>query len=111
MKEDKPQVHIGTIGYVNHKKHTLTEAIKKSLDNKDKNDEYPYKIEEMIINNGGFKMVKGIKNYVGSTILGYRFVLNKNSSKRNRVFKEAKVKNTTMHNKVKVLNKRHNYSK
>ena len=57
-------------------------------------------------------MSKGIKNYVGSTILGYRFVLNKTTSKRIKYSKgNSKIKNSTMHNKIKVLNKRNDYSK
>ena len=64
------------------------------------------------MNSGGFEMSKGIKNYVGSTILGYRFVLNKTASKRNKfVFGESKVKSNPIKSKVRVLNKRHNYSK
>ena len=57
-------------------------------------------------------MIKGLKNYTGSTILGYRFVLDKTTSKRFRYSKgNNRIKNSTMHNKVKVLNKRRDYSK
>ena len=112
MKENKPQVHIGIIGCVNHDKKTLTEAIRIAEDNKDNDDEYPYKTDKMIINNGGFEMIKGFRNYVGSTILGYRFVLDKNTSKRNKYAKgNSRIKSGTIHNKVKVLNKRNDYSK
>lgn len=112
MKE-KPHVNIGTIGHVDHSKHTLTEAIKIVLENtsKEENNECSNKVN-IKVNDGGFNMIKGIKNYVGSTVLGYRFVLDKNSSKKIKYTKgNSKIKNSTMHNKVKVLNKRNDYSK
>ena len=40
------------------------------------------KDEIIVLNSGGIDMIKGIKNYIGSTILGYRFVLDKESSKK-----------------------------
>ena len=41
-----------------------------------------------------------------------RFVLNKTTSKRIKYSKgNSKIKNSTMHNKIKVLNKRNDYSK
>ena len=112
-EKNKPQVHIGAIGRVEHNKSTLIEAIKIVLSNQNNtlNDEYPYKCE-IKENSGGNSMIKGIKNYTGSTILGYRFVLDKNSSKKIKYTKvNSKIKNSTMHNKVKVLNKRNDYSK
>lgn len=113
MKEE-PRVFIGTIGTINHSKHTLTEAIKIVLENntKKEKEEYSYNLDIKTINDGGFDMIKGLKNYTGSTILGYRFVLDKNTSKRNKFAKgNSKIKNSTLHNKVKVLNKRRDYSK
>ena len=114
MKE-KPHVNIGTIGHVNHNKHTLTEAIKIALaleNNKEKKEEHSYNLNIITVNDGDFDMIKGIKNYIGSTILGYKFVLDKNTSKRNKYAKEnSKIKKGTLHNKVKVLNKRRDYSK
>ena len=112
--EEEPQVNIGTIGYVDHSKHTLIEAIKIVLENnitKEK-DECSYKMDVITEDKGETNMIKGIKNYTGSTILGYRFVLDKNSSKKIKYTKgNSKIKNSTMHNKVKVLNKRRDYSK
>ncbi len=112
MKE-KPHVNIGTIGHVNHNKHTLIEAIKITLENnKEQKEEHSYNLNIITLNDGGFNMIKGIKNYIGSTILGYKFVLDKNTSKRNKYAKEnSKIKKGTLHNKVKVLNKRRDYSK
>lgn len=113
MKE-KPRVFIGTIGTINHSKHTLTEAIKIVLENntKKEKDECSNKFNIITIDDGGFDMIKGLKNYTGSTILGYRFVLDKTTSKRFRYSKgNSRIKNSTMHNKVKVLNKRRDYSK
>lgn len=113
MKE-KPHVNIGTIGHVNHNKHTLTEAIKIVLENNNKieKEEYSYNLDIITINDGGFDMIKGLKNYTGSTILGYRFVLDKTTSKRNKYAKgNSRIKSGTIHNKVKVLNKRNDYSK
>ena len=112
MNQNKPHVNIGTIGHIDYSKKTLTEAINIALNSKETKEEYPYKVDIIIVNKGGFDMVKGIKNYVGSTVLGYRFVLDKNVSKKNKFVKgNSKIKNSTMHNKVKVLNKRRNYSK
>ncbi len=113
MEEEKPQVHIGVIGRVNHDKHTLTEAIKIALEiNKEQKEEHSYNLNVITINDGDIDMIKGIKNYIGSTILGYKFVLDKNTSKRNKYAKEnSKIKKGTLHNKVKVLNKRRDYSK
>lgn len=72
MKESKkPHVNIGIIGHVDHSKNTLMEAIRIVLER-----------EENKVDDGGLEMIKGIKNYVGSTILGYRFVLDKESSKK-----------------------------
>ena len=113
MKE-KPHVNIGTIGNVNHSKHTLMEAIKIVLENniEEEKEEHKYKLDIITVNDGGFNMIKGFKNYVGNTILGYRFVLDNNSSKKIKYTKgNSKIKNSTMHNKVKVLNKRNDYSK
>ena len=105
-KKDKPQVHIGTIGCVDHNKHTLMEAIKivLELEKNNKEEQDSYKFDIITVDEGGFEMTKGIKNYVGSTILGYRFVLDRNTSKRNKYAKgNSKIKSTTLHNKVKVL--------
>ena len=112
MNENKPRVHIGAIGRSDHNKRTLLEAVKKVLasENINLNDEYQYKCE-IKVNSGGNEMTKGIKNYVGSTILGYRFVLDRNTSRKNKYTKgNSKIKNNTLHNKVKVLNKRRDYS-
>ena len=111
MKErKKSQVHIGTIGHTDHSKRTFKEAVNIAMNNKE--NDYPYKVDSLEINKGGFEMIKGIKNYVGSTVLGYRFVLDKNSSKKIKYTKgNSKIKSGTMHNKVKVLNKRNDYSK
>ncbi len=89
MKESKkPHVNIGTIGHVDHSKNTLTEAIKIVLKNKEniceeeQEERFCSKDAIIVLNSGGFDMTKGIKNYIGSTILGYRFVLDKESSKK-----------------------------
>ena len=111
MKErNKPRVHIGTIGHIDHSKRTFKEAVNIAVNNKE--NDYPYKVDNLEINKGGFNMIKGFKNYVGSTILGYRFVLDKNTSKKSKYSKgNSRIKKGTMHNKVKVLNKRNDYSK
>ena len=112
MKE-KPHVYIGYIGTVNHDKHTLTYAIEMvKEEQKKKCEDSNDNSNKLNFNEGGIGMVKGFKNYTGSTILGYRFILNKNISKKNKFTKEnSKIKNNMVHNKVKVLNKRRDYSK
>jgi translation initiation factor 2 gamma subunit (eIF-2gamma) len=73
---DKPKVHIGYIGTVNHEEHTLLHAIK---------------IVEEKQKNGEIDMTKGIKNYRGCTILGYKFELDKVTSSKRRPMKGTKV--------------------
>ena len=73
---DKPKVHIGYIGTVNHEEHTLLHAIK---------------IVEEKQKNGEINMTKGIKNYRGCTILGYKFELDKVTYSKRRHMKGTKV--------------------
>ena len=105
MNQNKPHVNIGTIGHIDHSKKTLTEAINIALNSKETKEEYPYKVDRIIVNKGGFDMVKGIKNYVGSTVLGYRFVLDKNISKKNKYVKRNNtyVNNKNVNNRTKML--------
>jgi len=103
--------HIGTTRYINHSKKTLIDAIEMVLNSKGliKNNEYNLNEDIIEFNKGDNKMIKGFKNYVGSTILGYRFVLDKNISKKSKYIKSnKKIKNNI--NKIKIL-KKINFSK
>lgn len=94
MSHKKPHVNIGTIGYVDHGKMTLTAAIEMMLKGEitfsKKNDSIDRLKEELndilgdisiegINFDGGEEMLqtKAIGKYVGNQILGERFVLNK----------------------------------
>ena len=119
MKEESPKVHIGVIGTVDHNKKTLTEAIRITLEMKEKNkanNDNKEKIENkkniVIIEDGGLGMSKRVGNYVGSTVLGYRLVVDRAGSKRNKYIKKSrpKVYDTGL-KKVKTAYKRRDFSK
>lgn len=104
MKE-KPQVHIGTIGCVDHSKHTLMEAIKIVLELEKNKEQDSNKLDIVTRDEGGFNMIKGFRNYTGSTILGYRFVLNNDNTSKKRKFVKGSnnIKDKTFKGKTKIL--------
>ena len=101
-KNEKPQVHIGVIGTVDHNKRTLTEAIRITLEEMEHNKvnkQHEEKEDNKVkIEIGGLGMSKRDGNYVGSTVLGYRLVVDRAGSKRNKYIKKSK---TLADNRVK----------
>ena len=119
MEDKSPKVHIGVIGTVDHNKKTLTEAIRITLEMKEKNkanndnkenEENKKNID--ISKDGGLGMSKRIGNYVGSTVLGYRLVVDRAGSKRNKYIKKSRPKvNESGLKKIKTAYKRRDFSK
>ncbi len=76
MKENEKHFVIGYIKPLNCEEHTLSYAIKKTQDFKiDDVVEIGNDLDNILFYEGDASMVKGLKNYVGSSILGYRLVL------------------------------------